>query len=214
MNTHQPDHVSADTTSATPDLRRRPGGRSARIQAIVFEATIQILQEKGYEALSFAAIGERTGVHETTLYRRWKTKDQLVVDAVASEVEQGIPVPDTGSFRSDVIQLLQSLRIFLLSPVGQAIIQMGIVARHAPQVESFQKDYWRRRSMLLRPLFEHAIARGELAQQTDIPLLFELLIGVFYVRLFVPEEVLDETLPERIVDLVLAGVDGNKKRPI
>ncbi|HEY4383219.1 MAG TPA: TetR/AcrR family transcriptional regulator [Ktedonobacteraceae bacterium] len=199
------------TTSATPDPRRRTGGRSARIQATVFEATIQLLQEKGYEALSFATIGERTGVHETTLYRRWKTKEQLVIEAVASQVAQDIPVPDTGALRSDLIQLLQLLRTFLLSAIGQAIILMGIASKHTPLIESFQKDYWRRRSILLSPLFERAIARGELAQQTDIPLLFEMLIGVLYVRLFMLGETLDETLPERIVDLVLAGVDVSKK---
>jgi AcrR family transcriptional regulator len=202
MNTQYP----AKMIEASPGPRRRTGGRSARIQAAVFEATIQVLQEKGYEALSFATIGERTGVHETTLYRRWKTREQLVVDAVASRVAQDIPIPDTGTLRSDLIQLLQLLRTFLQSPVGQALIQTGIAARNVSAIGTFSKDYWQRRSTLLRPLFERAIVRGELSAQTDIPLLFEMLIGVLYVRLFLLGESLDETLPERIVDLVLSGV--------
>ncbi len=202
MNTQH----SASTTEASHGPRRRTGGRSARIQAAVFEATIQFLQEQGYEALSFASIGERTGIHETTLYRRWKTKEQLVIDAVASQVAQDIPIPDTGALRSDLIQLLQLLRTFLQSTVGQALIQTGIAARNVPAISALSKDYWQRRSSLLRPLFERAIARGELSPQTDIPLLFETLIGVFYVRLFLLGESLDETLPERMVDLVLSGV--------
>lgn len=202
MNTQHP----VNTIPATPDPRRRTGGRSARIRAAVFEATIQLLQEQGYEALSFASIGERTGVHETTLYRRWKTKEQLVIDAVASQVAQDIPIPDTRALRSDLIQLLQSLRTFLESAVGQALIQTGIAAKNVPAISTLSKDYWQRRSTLLRPLFERAIARGELSAQTDIPLLFEMLIGVLYVRLFLLREPLDETLPERIVDLALSGV--------
>jgi AcrR family transcriptional regulator len=202
MNTQH----SASTTEASPGPRRRTGGRSARIQAAVFEATIQFLQEQGYEAWSFASIGERTGIHETTLYRRWKTKEQLVIDALASQVARDIPIPDTGELRSDLIQLLQLLRTFLESPVGQALIQTGIAARNAPAISTLSKDYWQRRSTLLRPLFERAIARGELSAQTDIPLLFETLIGALYVRLFLLREPLDETLPERIVDLVLSGV--------
>jgi len=188
MNTQYP----AKMIEASPGPRRRTGGRSARIQ--------------GYEALSFATIGERTGVHETTLYRRWKTREQLVVDAVASRVAQDIPIPDTGTLRSDLIQLLQLLRTFLQSPVGQALIQTGIAARNVSAIGTFSKDYWQRRSTLLRPLFERAIVRGELSAQTDIPLLFEMLIGVLYVRLFLLGESLDETLPERIVNLVLSGV--------
>lgn len=188
--------------------RRRTGGRSARIQATVFEVTIQLLQEKGYESLNFAGVSELTGVHETTLYRRWKTKEHLVVDAVASRVAQDIPVPDTGTLRSDLIQLLQSLRILLQSPVGQALVQTGIAARNVSAIDAFSRDYWRRRSLLLRPLFERAIARGELSSQIDIVLLFETLIGVFYVRLFLLGMSLEETLPEQIVDLVLGGVRG------
>ncbi len=205
MNTHH----SANAIPATPGPRRRSGGRSARIQAAVFEATIRLLQEKGYEALSFATIGEQTGVHETTLYRRWKTKEQLVAEATASLVAQDIPIPDTGALRSDLIQLLQLLRVFMQSAAGQAIIQIGIASRNVPMIGSLYQSYWRRRSALMRPLFERAIARGELSPQTDLSLLFETLVGVFYVRLSLLREQLDETLPERIVDLVLSGVGEN-----
>jgi AcrR family transcriptional regulator len=201
---------SASTTEASPGPRRRTGGRSARIQAAVFETTIQCLQEQGYEAWSFASIAQRTGIHESTLYRRWKTKEQLVLDALASRVAQAIPIPDTGALRSDLIQLLQSLRTFLESPVGQALIQTGIGARNTPAISTLAKDYWQRRSTLLRPLFERAIARGELSAHTDIPLLFETLIGALYVRQFLLREPLEETLPERIVDLVLSGVSIGK----
>ena len=62
------------------------------------------------------------------------------------------------------------------------------------------------RGTIAQERVERAIGRGELSARTDIPLLFEILIGVLYVRLFLLGESLDETLPERIVDLVLSGV--------
>jgi AcrR family transcriptional regulator len=205
MDRHDPRTASAHyNTSAGP--RRRSGGRSARVRAAVVAATIQLLQEKGYEALSFATIAQRAGVHETSLYRRWKTKEQLIVDAISSETAKNIPVPNTGALRSDLIQLLQYLRIFLQSSVGQAIVQTAIVAGHVPSLNSFHREYWPQRHALLQPLFERAIARGELSPQTDVQLLFEMLIGAFYVRAFGRREPLDETLPERIVDLMLSGV--------
>jgi AcrR family transcriptional regulator len=209
MNTHHSEIAISDTSGP----RRRTGGRSARIRTTVFEATIRLLQEKGYEAFSFATIGEQTGVHETTLYRRWKTKEQLVAEATASLVEQDIPIPDTGAFRSDLIQLLQSLRLFMQSAAGQAIIQIGLASRNVPTIGSLSQGYWQRRSALLRPLFERAIARGELSPQTDLSLLFEMLVGVFYVRLSLLREPMDETLPERIVDLVLSGVSESPPTP-
>src|SRR5690348_14075796 len=100
MNIHHSDREQSSTTPETSDMagpRRRPGGRNARIRAAVFEATFRLLEEKGYEALSFAAIASCSGVHEATLYRRWKTKERLVIAAANHRIRDDIPVPDTGS---------------------------------------------------------------------------------------------------------------------
>src|SRR5689334_25219964 len=113
MKTPRPNSPLAIPTDDGRDaVRRRPGGRSARVQDAVFEATFQLLEEKGYEGLSIASIAERAGVHETSLYRRWKTKEQLVLDAVNHRVAQEIPAPDTGALCSDLVAVLQSLRLF------------------------------------------------------------------------------------------------------
>lgn len=208
MNTHQSHSVAGETLSEVSEslgVRRRPGGRSARIQAAVFTATIQLIQEQGYEALSFATVAERAGVHESSLYRRWKTKEHLIVSAISSQVAQNIPIPDTGELRSDLIQLLQLLRAFLQSSLGEVLVQLAIVSKHTPEIDFFHQDYWRQRRALIQPIFDRAIGRGEISSQADLRLLLETLIGVFYVRAFVLREPLDETLPERVVDLVLSG---------
>ncbi len=208
MNTQPPHSVPVEASSevsASTDVRRRPGGRSARIRAAVFAATIQLIQEKGYEALSFAAVAERAGVHETSLYRHWKKKEHLIISAISSQVAQNIPIPDTGAFRSDLIQLLQLLCTFLQSAVGEVLVQLAIVSKHTPEIDFFHREYWRQRRALIQPVFDRAIARGEISPQADLQLLLETLIGVFYIRAFVLREPLDETLPERVVDLVLSG---------
>ena len=208
MNTN---HSSIAPTSASPATsesvgrQRRPGGRTARVQAAVFEATIDLLQKNGYEALSFATIARHAGVHEATLYRRWRTKEQLIVDAVSSQAAKDIPIPDTGTLRSDLIQLLQFLRAFLQSPVGQAIAQAAISTSHIPELSSYHKDIWRYRRTHLQIVCDRAITRGELSPQTDFQLLLETLIGIFYLRFFLTTEPVEDTLPERVVDLVLSG---------
>ncbi|WP_165423882.1 TetR/AcrR family transcriptional regulator [Ktedonosporobacter rubrisoli] len=215
MSTH-PSHKadaskSIQTSEQARGRRQRSGGRSARVQAAVFEATLELLGEQGYEALNFATIAQRAGIHKTSLYRRWETKEQLVLDAVESQVTKEFPLPNTGSLRSDLIHLVRYLSAFLQSAVGQALLQMAFASRREPAIGSFPKNYWQHRYPYLRPLFDRAIARGELAAQTDLQLLFEMLLGVLYVRAFVLGESLDETLPERIVDLVLA--DGGARKP-
>lgn len=189
------------------DVRRRPGGRSARVQLAVLKATLDLLLENGYERLSFQFIAERAGVHETSLYRRWKSKEQLVIDAISNQVANDVPIPDTGALRSDLIQLLEYLRLFLQSPSGRVIVQLAIVSRHTPEICTWHEAYWRdRRAQLLRPLFERAIHRGELAADTDLQLVCEMLMGALYVRAFVLNQSLDETLPESIVNLLYSGL--------
>lgn len=208
MNIHHPGPVSESTTSepsAVAGPRRRPGGRNARIQAAVFEATFRLLEEKGYEALSMASIAARAGVHEATLYRRWKTKERLVIDATTHRVKDDLPVPDTGTFRSDLIELLQSLRTFLQSAVGQALFQTTVVTTHVPEFCTFRKEHWQKRRTHLQVIFDRAIARGECSPQIDSQLFLEMLAGTLYVRLFVVNEPVDEGLPERVVDLLLTG---------
>jgi len=186
-------------------VRRRPGGRSARVQGAVFEATLQLLEERGYEGLSMASIAERAGVHETSLYRRWKTKEQLVLDAVNHRVTQEIPAPDTGALRSDLVAVLRSLQLFLQSRVGQALFQTAVATLHMSELCALRQEHWRQRRAHLQILFDRAITRGEISPQVDCQFLLELLSGIVYMRLFVVNEPVDETLPERVVDFILSG---------
>jgi AcrR family transcriptional regulator len=206
MNTHQPHQESTDRPNEAPsDRQRRSGGRSARIQVAVFAATLEMLQEQGYEALSFNGIAERAGINKTSLYRRWETKEQLVLAAIESQVTRDFPLPNTGSLRSDLIHLVRYLAAFLQSAVGSSILQMALTARKSPLIGNFPRDYWQHRYPYLRPLFDRAIARGELSPQTDLRLFFEMLLGILFFHVFILGEACTETLPERIVDLILSG---------
>ena len=187
-----------------PGQHRRLGGRSARVQAAVFEATLTLLQEQGYDALSLASIANQAGIHKTSLYRRWKTKELLVLDAIDTQVKKEFPIPDTGTLRSDLITLVRYHADFLQSPVGQALLRMAPSYRSTPSIGSYPKYYWQQRYSWLCPLFDRAIARGEISAQTNFQLLFEMLVGVLFIRVFILGETLGESLAEEIVDLLLS----------
>ena len=205
MKTPHPNAPKALPTGHGGDaMRRRPGGRSARVQGAVFEATLQLLEERGYEGLSIACIAERAGVHETSLYRRWKTKEHLVLDAVNHRVTQDIPAPDTGMLRSDLVAVLKSLQLFLQSRMGQALFQTAVATLHVPELCALRQEHWRQRRAHLQILFDRAITRGELSPQADCQFLLELLSGIIYMRFFVVNEPVDEMLPERVVDFILS----------
>ncbi len=186
--------------------KRRPGGRSARIRAAVLEATMNVLQERGYEATSIAEIAKLAGVHETSVYRRWGTRETLMVEAVLARTEEVVQIPDTGELRSDLILFLQRLRVFFLSPLGAAITQLLASTRNDPQMTTARQAYWKKRFLLVKGIFERAMQRGEIAMSLDPQFLIEVFAGPFYVRLFLTGDPLHPELPEQIVDLVLPGV--------
>jgi predicted nucleotidyltransferase len=109
--------------------------------------------------------------------------------------------------RSDLVAVLQSLRLFLQSTVGQTLLQTAVATLHLPELCAFRQEHWRQRRAHLQILFDRAIARGELSPQVDCQLLLETLSGIVYMRLFVVNEPVDEMLPERVVDLILLGAN-------
>src|SRR5437660_10633358 len=73
---HQYDASSSRQPTAP---KRRPGGRSARIRAAVMDATMEMLKERELEEFNVAEIAARVGVHESTIYRRWGSRDGSLI---------------------------------------------------------------------------------------------------------------------------------------
>src|SRR4029453_1831526 len=74
----------------------RPGGRTARTRAAVFEAALDELAERGWDQVRVETIAARARVHKTTVYRRWGSKDRLVAEALEAAADSRIQVPDRG----------------------------------------------------------------------------------------------------------------------
>lgn len=138
------------------------------------EATLAVLAEVGYERLTMDAVAARAGAAKTTIYRRWRDKADLVVDAL--NCLKGVPqVPDTGSLRQD----LRALAEFIISAEGQFGAQMtagmvNAVARDAGLRLVFGEKFLAPRMAAFRAVFERAVARGEMPGGHDLDLLARL----------------------------------------
>ncbi|MBN6052035.1 TetR/AcrR family transcriptional regulator, partial [Nonomuraea sp. RK-328] len=100
----------------------RPVGRGAKVRAAVHAATLAELVDKGYAALTVEGVAQRAGVHKTTVYRRWKDRESLLVDALAEHMAADVPVPDTGTVEGDLRALARSLVQSYTSPTGRAVL--------------------------------------------------------------------------------------------
>ncbi|MDT7746070.1 MAG: hypothetical protein QOE59_5148 [Actinomycetota bacterium] len=192
-------HVSA------PEVRRRPGGRSARVRAAVLEATLDLLLARGLEGLKVSEIATRAQVHETSIYRRWGTRENLLIDALLDATEQ-LRVPDTGSLRDDLIAYAVDLAQFLATPVGHALERTLAVAGDDPDTRRARDHYWASRYALSKQMITRAVDRGELPDTVDPRLAIEMLVSPVHFRIVLTREPIDARMPALLVDALLGGL--------
>ena len=183
----------------------RTGGRSARVVASVLQAAVAVLAEQGWPNFSVGAVAERAGVHETSIYRRWRTKEALINDAIVARTAGQLPVPDLGSVRADLVELLGAALGFLRSPIGGALVRMAVALPPSLEATNFKRAFWSNRFPAILMVIERGVERGELDPNVDRQLLMEMFIGLFHVRVFLMDNPHDDGLAERVVDLALRG---------
>lgn len=185
---------------------QRPGGRAARVRAAVLQAAADLLTEVGYDAMSYEDVADRAGVHRTTVYRRWPTKPELVAEAVGLHSDRHVPIPDTGTFATDLLALVRSVAANIGSE-GGARRSRSIVAAAATSeqlkeaMHAFMDDRIERSEVIVR----RAIERGELPEGIDPRVVIEPAVGAVWFRLLLTGEPIEDTFVERVNALVVGG---------
>lgn len=180
------------------------------MRAAVIDATLAELAERGYSGVSLDGVAARAEVHRTTVYRRWQTKETLVLEAMLEQAAQTVAVPDTGSLRGDLLELARRSARIQSSAPGEAVVRA--VAGEAPgnpQMAAASRRFWSERLELDRTILRRAWNRGEIGAATQHRPLIEALLGPLYFRLLVTGEPLDDRFIEGIVDLVCAACTVN-----
>lgn len=188
------------------DVQRRPGGRSARVRRSVLEATQHVLDTLGMDAFTVAAVAERAGVHETSIYRRWGTRQNLMLDALLSTVDDRLPVPDTGSLRGDLVAYATSLAAHLQTPSGLAMNRALAASGDSPDVTDARTRFWDTRYALSSQIITRAIARGELPADTDVRMALEIVLAPLHMRALLTRDPIDPALAGRLVYAVLTAL--------
>lgn len=187
------------------NVKKRPGGRTARTRAAVMKAFLEALVESGYSQLTFESLAERAGVHKATLYRRWGSRENLLLDAALAGSEESVPVPDTGSLEGDLRLLAQEITAYLQHPGAQAMLRAVVSeAMTEPKVADVTKQYWSRRLPRVREIANRAVARGEIPL-TDPDLVIEAVVGPLYFKVLVRQESPDDGFIAQIAHLVAKG---------
>ncbi|MFI9553449.1 TetR/AcrR family transcriptional regulator [Nonomuraea endophytica] len=179
----------------------RPGGRSARVRDAVRQATLTELAEQGYNGLTVENVALRSGVHKTTVYRRWGNAEGLIADALELARGEPWPVPDTGSLQEDLREIARLVASGFADPVAgpiaaafvAAAVQSGGAARSL-------HDFFVARHEQAAKVVERAVERGELSPDTDAADVIRMAVAPIYYRLFVTHEPVTARDAERAAD--------------
>jgi AcrR family transcriptional regulator len=183
---------------------RRTGGRSARVRGDVLAAATAILLEEGLDATTITAVAERSGVHHTSIYRRWGDRAALIRDALLDAVDAAVPVPDTGDLHDELTHMLDDVRALYQSPLGPVLIDA--MRSSDPALAGLRDTYFGARLEHCASVFERAKFRGEITEAPDYRLVFELLMGPFLARALLGTGDLRSLDSDAIVRAVLDGV--------
>ncbi|KRC63461.1 TetR family transcriptional regulator [Aeromicrobium sp. Root236] len=191
---------AAQQASAGTSTRPRvEGGREQEI----FDATLQVLAEVGYDRLTLDAVAAEAKASKATLYRRWNGKAQLVIDALIAHMGEPV-VTDTGTLRGDLIATYCGMGGVTdrqqMALVGSLITA---VSRDPEFAEVYRRDVVAPKIAVNDAIFERAKARGEIAADVDLALVSPCLPGIVLHRLFFLGETPTEDLITRVIDQVI-----------
>lgn len=186
-----------------PEVKRRTGGRSARVRTTVLEQALLELSENGYLAFSIAAVAKRAEVHETTIYRRWPTREELILDTVAEFANSQLTLINSGSLAQDLEHNMRSIANLIQTPIGSTLIFLGFTGNTVPEFKALNLQLWEERIRIGQTIFEYAIARGEWPQKYDQYRVFSEVIGPLLTHYFLLQRpISDEMIQQRVQSII------------
>lgn len=151
----------------------------------VLKATLEVLNEVGYDKLTMDAVAARAKASKATLYRRWNGKESLVIEAFA-HCKPPAQLPDTGTLRGDLIAATTRPGGEVSSSWSKSLAVILTALAHEPEfAEAFRRDIIGPKIARLRVLFERAQARGEIRSDIDLDMITPAMTGILLHRRFV-----------------------------
>lgn len=193
----------ASHSEGVPASTGRP--RSEEAHQAILTATLDLLAELGYSALTVEGIAARAGVGKATIYRRWSSKGPLVVEAFGRL--PAFEEVDSGALGEDLKRMLRTyIQAFNSTALSAILPSLAGERTHDAELSKIFDPVSLGRRAPLRRAFERAVARGEISDRLDLELAADMVVGPIAVALFFKGGRLNPRMVGPMVDLALAGI--------
>ncbi|MFI7301138.1 TetR/AcrR family transcriptional regulator [Streptomyces sp. NPDC050121] len=203
----------------TKSAARRGRPRDAARDRALLDSTLAVLSESGYGGLTTAAVAARAGVSTATLYRRWPSKEVMVVAAAAAYAHDLTAPANTGTLEGDLRALLRAKATSMTGKEGGVLRSLIAEAAHnAALAEALTNTFVVPVRERMEHIVQSAVGRGEISPVEDAGLLGDLVIGPMMSRFFLTPLMPDDVdaasaaeMADRLLPFLLraVGVQGH-----
>lgn len=184
----------------------RPAGRprNEAVDEAVLRAARERLSRDGYDRMTIDDVARDAGVTRPTVYRRWPSKAQLAIAAVAGIVAETRHAP-SGDTRADILDIARSLESGFLDAKYFGLLGTALVERaHHPEIfELYREKLVVPRRGSVRAVLDHGIALGQVRPDTDADVVVAMLVGSFYAAQLADDRSGLHHWAERVTDAVM-----------
>ena len=185
--------------------RGRP--RSPETRAKILRAAYEMLNEVGFMELTIEGVAAKAEVGKPTIYRRWKSKTALAMDAFLEMVTPEIAFPDTGSVKDDFKQQMQKIVKLMNSSRGEVLANViGCGQADRDLIAVYRANWLTPRREAAKQIFQRGIERGELRKDLDAETAIDALYSPLFYRLLLKHQPLTNEFVDELVDLVMNGL--------
>jgi AcrR family transcriptional regulator len=167
---------------------------------------LEELAAVGYAAFGIDGVAERAGVHKTTIYRHWRNRENLLLEALLERWREHVPIPDTGALASDLLAYGEAIAASLQSPEIEAALRAAAsTSDPGSPIANASRRFWAARFDLAGAIVNRAIARNEIPPDVDPHAVIEIMIAPIYFRVLLSRDALDRRFLKQLAGFA-AGV--------
>jgi AcrR family transcriptional regulator len=169
------------------------------------------LAQGGHDKLTMDKVAARAGVGKAALYRRWRSKEQMLTELVAAlGDDQQKPAPDLGSLRDDLHALIVDMIDLSSDPLIRQIVAYVIAtARSSPELIQTMRGVPGPNREDWQLVLQRAIDRGELAPDSDMEVALDIITGPLWRRVIIAGDKLDPDYAQRLTTMVLRALGAD-----
>lgn len=186
----------------TPRPSRGVGAGGDAARAAILDVTYRLLEERGYASVTTDDIAAEARVSKATIYRQWRSKQLLVVDAARRHLGAA-DAPDLGSFRAEIHWIIDHrMRDYRDEGTLALVAELVGAAVSDPQLQALFNEWVEGLSGALLRVIDRGIERGDVRSDVDRFALENLIAGIV-ARTVIAQQAFSPEVVQSMVELVV-----------